>query len=94
MATVYAMGMNPAAAFPIMMGACTFSVSIGSMQFIKLQDYSRKITMMSVFGVIGVLIAVFLVKSLNTQMLQWVVLVVLLYSAVSLFMAGRKESEA
>ena len=93
MATVYAMGMNPAAAFPIMMGACTFSVSIGSMQFIKLQDYSRKITMMSVFGVIGVLIAVFLVKSLNTQMLQWVVLVVLLYSAVSLFMAGRKESE-
>lgn len=50
--------------------------------------------MMSVFGVIGVLIAVFLVKSLNTQMLQWVVLVVLLYSAVSLFMAGRKESEA
>lgn len=93
MATVYAMGMNPVAAFPIMMGACTFSVSIGSMQFIKLQDYSRKIAMMSVFGIIGVLTAVFLVKSLNTSMLQWVVLVVLLYSAFSLFMAARKESE-
>jgi len=28
MATVYALGLNPAVAFPIMMGACTFSVPV------------------------------------------------------------------
>ncbi|WZU00935.1 hypothetical protein MGH68_15810 [Erysipelothrix sp. D19-032] len=44
-ATVYALGMSPLVAFPIMMGACTFSVPIGSMQFIKLDSYSRKITL-------------------------------------------------
>lgn len=93
MATVYAMGMDPIAAFPIMMGGCTFSVSIGSMQFIKLNDYSRKITMFSVFGIIGVLIAVFLVKSLNTSVIQWIVIAVLLYSAASLYVDNRKNNK-
>ena len=60
MATVYAMGLNPSAAFPIMMGAATFSVSTSSIQFVKLADYSRKITLFtSTFGVLGVLVAVF-----------------------------------
>ncbi|MCI2047288.1 MAG: hypothetical protein LKJ90_06195, partial [Faecalibacterium sp.] len=60
MATVYALGLNPGVAFPIMMGACTFSVPIGSMQFIKLDGYSRKITLFtSTFGVLGVLAAVY-----------------------------------
>ncbi|WP_281164457.1 sulfite exporter TauE/SafE family protein [Liquorilactobacillus sicerae] len=90
MATVYAMGMNPVAAFPIMMGGCTFSVSVGSMQFIKLDDYSRKITLFSVFGIIGVLLAVFVVKSLNTGVIQWIVVVVLLYSAISLYQDNRQ----
>lgn len=92
MATVYAMGMNPVAAFPIMMGGCTFSVSVGSMQFIKLDDYSRKITLSSVAGIIGVLLAVFVVKSLNTSLIQWIVVIVLLYSAISLWMDNQKGS--
>ena len=52
MVTVYMLGLNPVAAFPIMMGACTFSVPVGSVQFIKLDDYSRKITLFTAtFGV-------------------------------------------
>ena len=85
MATVYALGLNPGVAFPIMMGACTFSVPIGSMQFIKLDAYSRKITLFtSTFGVIGVLVAAFVVKSLNTSTLQWIVEIVILYSAITM----------
>ncbi|HAR86365.1 MAG: sulfite exporter TauE/SafE family protein [Clostridium sulfidigenes] len=85
MATVYALGLNPAVAFPIMMGACTFSVPVGSMQFIKLDSYSRKITFFtSTFGVLGVIVAAYVVKSLNVGMLQWVVVVVLLYSAYNM----------
>lgn len=85
MATVYALGLNPAVAFPIMMGACTFSVPVGSMQFIKLDSYSRKITFFtSTFGVLGVIVAAYVVKSLNVGMLQWVVVIVLLYSAYNM----------
>lgn len=85
MATVYAMGLNPSIAFPIMMGACTFSVPIGSMQFIKLDSYSRKITLFtSTFGVLGVLVAAFVVKSLDVSALLWAVVVVVLYSAITM----------
>jgi len=49
--------------------------------------------MFSVFGIIGVLIAVFLVKSLNTAIIQWVVVAVLLYSAISLYLGNKKESK-
>lgn len=88
MATVYALGLDPKIAFPIMMGACTFSVPVGSMEFIKLDSYSRKITLFSATtGVIGVLIAVFVVKGLNVEMLQWLVVVVILYSALSLMLS-------
>lgn len=94
MATVYALGLNPGVAFPIMMGACTFSVPVGSMQFIKLDSYSRKITAFtSTFGILGVLVAAFVVKSLDVSMLQWVVVVVILYSALSLFMSLRQKDE-
>lgn len=94
MATIYALGMNPAVAFPIMMGACTFSVPIGSMEFIKYGEYGRKITAFtSTFGVIGVLIAVYLVKSLNVSMLQWVIAAILLYSGLSMIINELKTSK-
>ncbi|WP_157085756.1 TSUP family transporter [Devriesea agamarum] len=90
MATIYALGMNPVAAFPIMMGACAVSVPIGSSEFIRLNSYARKITLISaIFGVIGVLVAVFLVTSLPTVGIKWVVVAVLLYSAITMFMAWR-----
>lgn len=94
MATVYALGLNPGVAFPIMMGACTFSVPVGSMQFIKFDRYSRKMTLLtSTIGLIGVLIAVYIVKSLNVSMLQWVVAAVILYAAISMIMELRKGKQ-
>jgi uncharacterized membrane protein YfcA len=98
MVTIYALGMNPAVAFPIMMGACTFSVSIGSMQFIKYGQYSRKITLFtSTFGVLGVLLAVYLVKGLDVSMLQWLIAIILFYSGVSMlineFKVGRPQPQ-
>ncbi|MDF7638097.1 sulfite exporter TauE/SafE family protein [Lactobacillus sp. ESL0791] len=94
MVTVYLLGLNPAAAFPIMMGACAFSLPIGSVQFIKYGDYSRRITLFaSVFGVLGVLVAVFIVKALNVYMLKWLVIFVLLYSAYSM-LAGQFKHQS
>ncbi len=94
MATVYALGLNPGVAFPIMMGACTFSVPVGSMQFIKFDRYSRKMTLLtSTVGLIGVLIAVYIVRSLNVSMLQWVVAAVIIYAAVSMVLELRKGKQ-
>ena len=94
MATTYALGMNPAAAFPIMMGACALSVPIGSSQFVKFGTYSRKLTLStSTFGVLGVLVAVYVVKSLDVTVIKWVVLAVLVYTAVTIlraFALGRR----
>ena len=93
MVTVYLLGLNPIAAFPIMMGACTFSVPVGSVQFIKLDDYSRKIILFTAtFGVLGVLVAVFLVKQLNTYLLNWLVVIVLLYSAYTMLSKQKEEA--
>lgn len=94
MATVYALGLNPGVAFPIMMGACTFSVPVGSMQFIKFDSYSRKITLFtSIFGSIGVLFAAFIVKSMDVSMLQWLVAAVLIYSAITMIHDLKKASK-
>lgn len=91
MITIYALGMNPAVAFPIMMGACTFSVSIGSMQFIKYGQYSRKITLFTAtIGVLGVFIGAYLVKGLDVSMLQWVIAIILLYSGTSMLISEFK----
>lgn len=85
MFTVYAMGLHPVIAFPIMMGACAFSVPVGSMEYVRLGEYSRKITLFSsTAGVLGVLLAVFVVKSMNITMLQWLVAAILLYSGVTM----------
>ncbi len=94
MATVYSLGLNPGVAFPIMMGACTFSVPVGSMQFVKLDSYSRKITLFtSTLGVLGVLVAAFIVKSLDVANLQWVVVAVILYSAVTMLISVNKKED-
>ncbi len=91
MVVIYALGMNPVAAFPIMMGACTFSVPIGSMEFIRYGQYSRKVTLFAAtLGVIGVLLAVCLVQKLDISLLQWVIAAMLLYSSAN--MLSSKET--
>ena len=92
MATVYALGLNPNVAFPIMMGGCTFSVPVGSMQFVKFDAYSRQMTLLtSTVGLIGVVIAVYIVKSLDVSMLQWVVAAVIIIAAVSMIHEQMKK---
>ncbi len=94
MITIYALGMNPAVAFPIMMGASAFSIPIGSMQFIKYNQYSKKITLFAAtFGLFGVLIGVYLVKKLDVSMLQWVVAAILLYSGLSMLFTEIKTAK-
>ncbi|MPN33205.1 hypothetical protein SDC9_180689 [bioreactor metagenome] len=64
------------------------------MQFIRFDEYGRKLTLLtSTVGVIGVLIAVYIVKSLNLAWLQWVVAIVIVYAAITLIIElGKKKA--
>ena len=86
MALVYALGMSPLVAYPIMMGSCAFLMPPASAKFIKEGAYNRKASVsMAIPGIIAVLIAAFLVQSLPLNTLRWVVIVVIIYTSLIMF---------
>lgn len=89
MALVFALGMSPQVAFPIMMGSCAFLMPPASMRFIKEGAYNRKAAVaMAIPGMVAVLIAAFIVKSLPLDILRWVVIVVILYTSALMLRAA------
>lgn len=95
MALIFALGMSPTVAFPIMMGSCAFLMPPASVKFIKTASYNRKAALaMAIPGSIAVLIAAFIVKSLPLQTLQWVVLAVILYTSATMLVAAFPKKEA
>ena len=95
MALVYSLGMNPRAAFPIMMGACALLMPWCSLKFIKEAAYDPKAAVgLTSLGILGVLIAAYIVKSLPLTILKWVVVVVILYTSVMMFRSVKKKEAA
>lgn len=89
MALVFALGMSPKVAFPIMMGSCAVLMPMASLKFIKEGFYNRRAAfIIMITGVIGVLIAAFFVKSLPMDMLRWLVIVVIIYTAIVMLRAA------
>ena len=79
------LGMNPKAAFPIMMGSCAFLMPMGSTQYIKQKGYDLRAALgLAIGGIPAVLVAVYLVKSMNVTYVRWIVVAVVLYTAISL----------
>ena len=77
------LGMNPLAAFPIMMASSAFVMPIGGVRFIRSERYSARAALgLAIGGVPGVIIAAYVVKSLPIVWLRWLVVIVVLYAAV------------
>lgn len=90
------LGMNPTAAFPIMMGSCAFLMPASSVRFIRKECYDVQAAVgLTLGGIPAVLLAAFLVKELNLETVRWLVVVVVVYTAaVMLWSAiGEKEKE-
>src|SRR5690606_18379469 len=88
------MGMNPTAAFPIMMGACAFLVPVSSLRFIKSERIDLRLVLgMAIGGIPAVLLAAFVITSLPLTVLRWGVVVVVLYAAVNLLMTALKARQ-
>ena len=86
------LGMNPTAAFPIMMGACAFLIPVGSLQFIRKERYDLRGALgLLVGGPFAVLIAAYIVTSLPLNYVRWGVVIVVLYTAISMLRTAAAE---
>ena len=95
MALVFALGMDPKVAFPIMMASGALLLPFASFKFIKEGAHSTKTSMaINVLGPVGVLIAAYLVKSLPLNILKWLVIGVVLYTSFIMFKSFKSNKEA
>jgi len=89
------LGMDPRAAFPIMMGSCAFLMPVGSTQFIRKGSYDVRAALgLAIGGIPAVLIAAFIVKSLDLYYVRWLVVVVVVYTAIQLLRTAARERRA
>jgi uncharacterized membrane protein YfcA len=95
MILVSLLGMSERTAFPIMMGSCAFLMPIGSLRFIREQCYSlRSAIGLALGGIPGVLVAAYIVKSLDLRTVRWLVIAVVIYTAVTMLLSAAYESKA
>jgi uncharacterized membrane protein YfcA len=93
MIVVTLLGLHPLAAFPIMMGSCGLVQPTAGLQFFRSGRFGFGTSIALTIGSIpGVLLAAFVVKRLPLSALRWLVVLVVVYAAVTMlrsFRAGR-----
>jgi uncharacterized membrane protein YfcA len=90
MLLVSLLGMNPKAAFPIMMGSCAFLMLIAAPRFVQRTSYAPRAALgLTLGGLPAVWLAANIVRELPLTALRWLVLLVVGYTAISLFVASR-----
>lgn len=83
------LGLDPTAAFPIMMGACAFLMLVGSFQFIAKGPVAHRYALgLALGGIPAVLVAAYVVKSMPLTTLRWAVVVVVAVAAVQMLRDG------
>ena len=87
------LGMNPTAAFPIMMGSCAFLMPVSSATFVRKDAYAlRPALALAIGGIPAVLIAALIVKNMDITTVRWLVVVVVLIAATMMLRsAARRE---
>ena len=94
MILIYMLGMDPKAAFPIMMGSCAFLMPVASARFIREKAFdARAVLGLAIGGVPAVLIAALIVKSLSLTLMLWLVVIVAAYTALTLLRASTRTQE-
>jgi uncharacterized membrane protein YfcA len=92
MILVSLLGMNPKAAFPIMMGSCAFLMLVAAPRFVRERGYALRPALgLTLGGLPGVWIAAQVVKELNLTTVRWLVLFVVMYTAIALLRAARRQ---
>ena len=89
------LGMHPLAAFPIMMTSDGILQPVASLAFFRSGRFAHGPSLgLIIGGVVGVLIAFYIVKQLPLTAMRWLVIVVVSYAAVSMLRSARTASTA
>jgi uncharacterized membrane protein YfcA len=87
------LGMNLRAIFPVMMGSCAFLMTVSTAQFMRQASYAvRPALGLALGGVPGVLLAAWLVWKLPLDLLRWLVVAVVVYTAASMLWSARRSA--
>ncbi len=93
MILVSLLGMDPKAAFPIMMGSCAFLMPVASARFINAGSFSPRAALgLALGGLPGVLIAALIVKSLPLTAMRWLVVVAVIYAAFTMLRSAMRTA--
>jgi len=88
------LGMDPKAAFPIMMGSCAFLMPVCSVKFIRKEKYDLRAALgLAIGGIPAVLIAALIVKSLPIQYVRWLVVAVVVYTSLTMLRSAAAEAQ-
>lgn len=94
MVLVYFLGFKPIAAFPIMMLSCALLMPAVSLNFMRTKRYSlRGMLGFIIGGIIGVVIAATVVKSLPLAVLGWLIVAVSCWTAYQLWRSSVIQSK-
>jgi uncharacterized membrane protein YfcA len=91
MILVSLLGMNPIAAFPIMMGSCAALMPVASSRFMARRAYAPATALgLTLGGLPAVLVAAWWVRSLSLEAVRWLVIVVVTYTSVSMLRSAHR----
>jgi uncharacterized membrane protein YfcA len=72
------------------MGSCAFLMPVASARFIRLDSYSPRAALgLALGGLPGVLVAALIVKSLPLTAVRWLVVVAVVYAAITMLRSAR-----
>ena len=92
MGLVSLLGMNPTAAFPIMMGSCAFLMPISTVQFAKSRTYHVQAALgLALGGLPGVLVAAGVFYTMSLITVRWLVVAVVIYTSLNMLLTAREE---
>jgi uncharacterized membrane protein YfcA len=88
------LGMQDKVAFPIMMGSCAFLMPAASVRFVRSERYDLRAALgLAIAGTPAALIAGKIVKELPLYAVKWLVVVVVVYTAVAMLFSAAREKE-
>jgi uncharacterized membrane protein YfcA len=81
--------MDPKLSFPIMAGGAAFAGAGASMRYLSMGEVDLRIASgIALGGIPAVLVAAFIIKSMSVEVLRWLVIVVVVYAAITMFRAA------
>ncbi|HVZ74754.1 MAG TPA: sulfite exporter TauE/SafE family protein [Polyangia bacterium] len=87
------LGMNDVTAFPIMMGSCAFLMPAAGIRFIRSGRYDLRASLgLTLAGTPAAILAGLVVKSLPLGVVKWLVVGVVVYTAVAMLRSSRASA--